>query len=116
MPSLTEKLGFARGAGHSATFQDRFDNWWHVATIAISVKNNFERRIGLWSAGFDGDDLLYCNTVYGDYPQYLPDGKADHRQSPFTGWMLLNFNKPVAVSSVFGGYAPNFAGSSLIER
>jgi hypothetical protein len=80
-----------------------------VATIAISVKNNFERRIGLWPAGFDGDDLLYCNMAYSDYPHYLPDGRADHLQSRFTGWMLLNYNKPVTVSSVFGGYAPNFA-------
>ena len=27
----------------------------------------------------------------------------------FTGWMLLNYNKPVAVSSTLGGYAANFS-------
>ena len=101
--------GFGRGAGHGATFQDLFGNWWHVATITISVKNNFERRIGLWPAGFDADDVLYCNTAYGDYPHFLPDGKAHHLQGNLTGWMLLNYNKPVTVSSTYGGYVPNFA-------
>lgn len=103
--------GFARGAGHGSTYQDKFGNWWHVATIAISVKNNFERRIGIFPAGFDTDDVLYTNTAYGDYPQYVADGPSDkasgtHRR--FTGWMLLNYNKPVRVSSTYGGYAPNF--------
>lgn len=101
--------GFARGAGHGATYQDKSGNWWHVSTIAISVKNNFERRLGIWPAGFDKDGVLYCNTAYGDYPHYLPSGPADHLQSRFTGWMLLNYNKPVQVSSTLGGYAPNYA-------
>lgn len=101
--------GFARGAGHGATYQDKAGNWWHVSTIAISVKNNFERRLGIWPAGFDKEGVMYCNTAYGDYPHYLPAGKADHLQSRFTGWMLLNYNKPVQVSSTLGGYAPNFA-------
>ncbi len=107
--------GFARGAGHGATFQDKSGNYWHVSTIAISVKNNFERRIGLWPAGFNNDDILYCNTSYGDYPHYLPSGKSDHLQSRFTGWMILNYNKPVKVSSVLGGYAPNFAVDENIK-
>jgi hypothetical protein len=107
--------GFARGAGHGATFQDTFGNWWHVATIAISVKNNFERRIGLWPAGFDGDGVLYCNTAYGDYPHYLPDGKADHLRRRFANWMVLNYNKPVTVSSTLGGHVPNFAVDENIK-
>ncbi|MDZ7341478.1 MAG: family 43 glycosylhydrolase [candidate division KSB1 bacterium] len=101
--------GFARGAGHGATFQDKFGNWWHVATIAISVKNNFERRIGLWPAGFDPDGVLYCNTAYGDFPHYLPDERLPQLAGRFTGWMLLNYNKPVTASSILGGYGPNFA-------
>ena len=107
--------GFARGAGHGNTFQDKWNNWWHVSTIAISVKNNFERRIGFWPAGFDKDDVLYCNTAFGDYPHYLPDGAADHLQSRFTGWMLLNYNKPVKVSSTLGAYAPNYAVDENIK-
>jgi xylan 1,4-beta-xylosidase len=99
--------GFARGAGHGSTFQDNFKNWWHVSTIAISVKNNFERRIGIWPAGFDKDDVMYMDAAFGDYPHYLPAGATDHLKSGFTGWMLLNYNKPVEVSSTLGGYHAN---------
>lgn len=101
--------GFAKGAGHGATYQDKYGNWWHVSTVAICVKNNFERRIGIWPAGFDKDDILYCNTAYGDYPHYMPDAATEPSKSLFTGWMLLNYNKPVQVSSTYGGYTPNKA-------
>jgi len=107
--------GFARGAGHGATYQDLFGNWWHVSTIVIGVKNNFERRLGIWPAGFDRDGILYCNTTFGDYPHYLPSGPADHLKSRFTGWMLLNYNKPVQVSSTLGGFAANQAVDESIK-
>jgi len=101
--------GFARGAGHGATYQDNFGQYWHVSTMVISQKNNFERRIGIWPAGFDQDDVMYSNTAYGDYPTYLPNKNADHIKGLFTGWMLLNYNKPVKVSSTLGSFQPNFA-------
>lgn len=101
--------GFARGAGHGATYQDNWNNYWHVSTIMLSVKNNFERRLGIWPAGFDKDDVMYCNTAFGDYPHLLPNGTANHLQSRFAGWMLLNYQKPVTVSSTLGGHLPNHA-------
>lgn len=103
--------GFARGAGHGSTYQDNFGNWWHVSTIFISTKNNFERRLGIWPAGFDKDDVMYCNTAYGDYPTLLPEfAKAkDFSGGLFKGWMLLNYEKPVRVSSTLGGFNANFA-------
>ncbi len=108
--------GFARGAGHGATYQDKLGNWWHISTINVVVKNNFERRIGIWPAGFDKDDILYANTAYGDYPTYLPHSKnEDHIKGNFTGWMLLNYNKPVQVSSTLGGYTPNYAVDESIK-
>lgn len=109
--------GFACGAGHGSTFQDNFGSYWHVSTMVISVKNNFERRIGIWPAGFDPDDVMYCNTAYGDYPTLLPEfarGK-DFRQGLFTGWMLLNYKKPVQVSSTLGGFKANFAVDENIK-
>jgi hypothetical protein len=106
--------GFIRGAGHGSTFQDKHGNWWHVATMTISVKNNFERRLGLFPAGFDNDGVLSANTAYGDYPQYMPDRLMDASRS-FTGWMLLNYNKPVTVSSTLGGYEANFAVDENIK-
>jgi len=115
MPMSYKPGGFARGAGHGATFQDIWGNYWHVSTIAISVKNNFERRIGIWPAGFDDDNVMYCNTAFGDYPTYMPDGKEDHLRSRFTGWMLLNYNKPVSVSSTYGNYNANNAVDESIK-
>ena len=104
---LSMKLGgFARGAGHGSTFTDKFKNYWHVSTIMLSVKNNFERRIGIWPAGFDKDDVMWCNTAFGDYPTYLPSPTgAGSGERP--GWMLLNYNKPIVVSSTLGGYHAN---------
>lgn len=112
--------GFARGAGHGNTFQDKWNNWWHVSTMVVNVKNNFERRLGLWPAGFDNDDVLYCNTAFGDYPHYLPNGKRADSYNPngdggFTGWMLLNYNKPVQVSSTLGDYNANNAVDENIK-
>ncbi len=115
MPMSYKPGGFARGAGHGATFQDNWKNYWHVSTIAISVKNNFERRIGIWPTGFDKDGVMYCNTAFGDYPTYLPDGVEDHLKSRFTGWMLLNYQKPVTVSSTYGNYQANNAVDELIK-
>lgn len=107
--------GFARGAGHGNTFQDRWGSWWHTSTMAVSVKNNFERRLGLWPAAFDPSGVLFANTSFGDYPHYLPSGLTDYGQSLFTGWMLLNYNKPVQVSSTYGGYAANLAVDENIK-
>lgn len=114
-PLSSKPGGFARGAGHGATFQDTWDNYWHVSTMVVSVKNNFERRIGIWPAGFDSTGTMYCLTSFGDYPHYLPNGPADHRQSRFTGWMLLNYQKPVRSSSTYGAYSANLAVDEQIK-
>jgi hypothetical protein len=99
--------GFARGAGHGATFTDNSNNYWHVSTIMLSTKNNFERRIGIWPSGFDKDDVMWCNTAFGDYPTYLPMLPSPLGVRP--NWMLLNYKKPVTVSSTLGSYYPNNA-------
>lgn len=114
-PFAYKPSGFAKGAGHGATFQDNNGNWWHTSTIVLGQKNNFERRIGIWPAGFDADDVLYCNTAYGDYPTFLPAKDTDHVNGTFAGWMLLNYNKPVMASSTLGGYQPNFAVNEDME-
>lgn len=112
---LSMKLGgFARGAGHGSTFSDNNNRWWHVSTIQISVKNNFERRLGIWPAGFDSEDVMWCNTAFGDYPHYLP-GEAEKHQSPRPEWYLLNYKKPVSVSSTYGGYNANNANDENMK-
>jgi xylan 1,4-beta-xylosidase len=120
LPFSYKPGGFARGAGHGATFKDPKSNWWHISTIAISVKNNFERRLGLWPAGFDKDDVMYMDAAFGDYPHYLggdspSTGGSREGAGGFTGWMLLNYNKPVAVSSTLASYYANFAVDENIK-
>ncbi|HEX3024121.1 MAG TPA: family 43 glycosylhydrolase [Chitinophagaceae bacterium] len=111
---LSMKLGgFARGAGHGATFTDNQNNYWHISTIGICVKNNFERRIGIWPAGFDKDDVMFCNTSFGDYPHYLPGKSPDGSLRP--DWNLLNYKKPVTVSSTLGSYYANNAVDENIK-
>lgn len=107
--------GFSRGAGHGSTFRDKKNNWWHVSTSIVCVKNTFERRIGIWPAGFDKDDLMYCNTAFGDYPHKLPAYANSSKEKNFTGWMLLNYKKPVTVSSTLGSYYANNAVDESIK-
>jgi len=113
---LSMKLGgFARGAGHGSTFQDNNGNYWHISTIMLSVKNNFERRLGIWPAGFDKDDVMWCNTAFGDYPHYLPPTPKGEYGAGFTGWMLLNYKKPLQVSSTLGSYYANNANDEDLK-
>ena len=105
--------GFSRGAGHGSTFADNQQNWWHISTSIVCVKNTFERRLGIWPAGFDKDNVMYCNTAFGDYPQFLPSEKRTANAGP--GWMLLNYKKPVTVSSTLGSYYANNAVDENIK-
>lgn len=109
--------GFSRGAGHGATFQDNFNHYWHVSTSIVCVKNTFERRIGIWPAGFDNEDVMWCNTTFGDYPHYIPAATDPAKSTTpwFTGWMLLNYKKPVTVSSTLGAYHANNANDESIK-
>lgn len=97
-PFSFKPTGFIRGAGHGSTFEDKFGNLWHIATMVISVKQTFERRLGLFPAGVDSDGVLFADTAFGDYPQFLPSGKVDPH-SDFTGWMLLSYKKKAWASA-----------------
>lgn len=90
--------GFITGAGHGSTIADRYGNYWHSSTMRISVNHDFERRIGLFPAGFDKDGVMFCNQNFADYPHEVPKGKFDAAaQQP--KWMLLSYNKKVTASS-----------------
>lgn len=106
--------GFSRGAGHGATFQDNSKNYWHISTSIICVKNTWERRMGIWPTGFDKDDVMWTNTAFGDYPLYLPaERKEGGPAGP--GWMLINYKKPVTVSSTLGSFNANNAVDESIK-
>jgi len=91
--------GFLKGSGHGSTVKDNNGNYWHYATMAISVNFKFERRLGMYPAGFEDNGQMYVNTAYGDYPHFLPDTKVENHKERFTGWMLLSYNKPVKTNS-----------------
>lgn len=94
--------GFINGAGHGSTVKDKNNHYWHFTTMAVGVNVGWERRIGMFPAGFDKDGLMYCHTYFGDYPHYAPD-KGDNA-GKFRGWMLLSYKKPVTASSTLGSY------------
>jgi len=106
--------GFSRGAGHGATFEDNGKNYWHVSTSIICVKNTWERRIGIWPTGFDKDDVMWTNTAFGDYPLYLPSERKEGGPAG-PGWMLINYKKPVTVSSTLGSFNANNAVDESIK-
>ena len=96
--------GFLPGAGHGSTMQDEQGNWWHTATMRISMNHDFERRVGLWPAGFDADGSLYCNQRYGDWPMTLSGFREDSWRDP--AFMLLSAGKTAAASSFAEGHEP----------
>ncbi len=98
-PFSYKPQGFIAGAGHSGTFQDKFGNYWHIATMTISKKHVFERRLGLFPTAFDADGTMRTFTGFGDYPFLFPTKIESNPESFFKGWMLLSYNKPVTVSS-----------------
>ena len=95
------------GAGHGSTMWDLQQNLWHTATMRISVNHQFERRVGLWPAGFDSDGELFCNQNYGDWPIAVEDGRMDPWKEP--EWFLLNYAKPAKASSFVKGKEPEKA-------
>lgn len=108
--------GFAAGAGHGHVFKDKYGNYWHVATIKISERHMFERRLGLFPAFMDNYDELQCHTVLTDYPFYIPEGKVDLAKNDLSlGWNILSFNKEVTASSFLPNHEAEKANDEQIE-
>jgi xylan 1,4-beta-xylosidase len=92
-PFSFKPTGFVAGAGHSSTFAAADGRYWHVATMSLSVRASFERRLGLFPTSFLPDGTLVTDTYLGDYPHYISGDRG------LTGWMLLSRKKPVTASS-----------------
>ena len=107
--------GFVCGAGHGSTFEDRYGNYWHIVTAAISLRHPFERRLSVFPLFFDRDDEMYAYTGFGDYPIIVPDKKVNGHEELFPGWMLLSYGKPVEVSSTLPEYNTIFDRYGEIE-
>jgi len=115
-PYSIKSGGFIGGAGHGHTFQDKYGNYWHVATMKISQRHGFERRVALFPVYFDEDDQIYARTEKGDYPFSIPDGKVnfqtDDRSMP---WHLLSYKKTATASSTQGSYAASRGNDEQVE-
>ena len=108
--------GFIGGAGHGHTFQDKYGNYWHIASMTISVRHSFERRLGLFPVAISARNGMYAHTAWSDYPFYIPDKKVDFNKTDLSmGWNLLSFRKPVSDSSSLPGYEPDKANDEQIE-
>lgn len=94
--------GFFPGAGHGSTMEDASGNLWHTSTMRISFNHIFERRVGLWPAGFDQDGELFCNQRYGDWPKKVTGLAHDPWEEP--EWMLLSGGKQAWASSEAVGH------------
>jgi xylan 1,4-beta-xylosidase len=112
-PFSSKPGGFITGAGHGSTFQDRHGNWWHASTMRISINDVFERRIGLFPAGFDEDGVLFCNQNFADYPFIVPDGPFDPWAPP--PWMLLSYKAKATATSSKPGHEPSEAADENIR-
>lgn len=97
-PFSFKPTGFITGAGHSSTTFGLDGRLWHVATMTISVRHMFERRLGLFPASFTANGELVTDTYLGDYPHFISGDRG------LVGWMLLSRKKPVTASSVLEGH------------
>ena len=102
--------GFLPGAGHGSTMRDAKGSWWHTATMRISMNHDFERRVGIWPAGFDADGELFCNQRYGDWPMTV---EGDPWRDP--AWMLLSVGKKATASSFADGHEPEKATEENVQ-
>lgn len=105
--------GFIPGAGHGSTMEDTIGSLWHTSTMSISLNHNYERRVGLWPAGFDADGELFCNQRYGDWPISVEDFQEDPWKNP--EWMLLSYGKEMTASSFEEGKGPEKAAEENVQ-
>jgi hypothetical protein len=98
-PISQKDSGFITSAGHGCLFQDKHGNWWRAVTMLVGVLDRFERRVGLFPAGFDTDRVPYTRTELGDLPLVMPEGKRDPMGDVRAGWQVLSEGATVTASS-----------------
>ena len=114
-PFSSKPGGFINGAGHGSTFKDKFDNWWHIATMVISKNEMFERRIGLFPCDFNDHGTMYCNQNFADHPFILPTEKRKDMDKIAPEMMLLSYKSQTEASSYQEGYEPEKAADEQIR-
>ena len=109
--------GFIGGAGHGHTFRDAYGNYWHVASMKISQRHMFERRLGLFPLFITENGTFGQHSVWTDYPYIIPNKKVDlEKDNRSAGWNILSYNKPVLASSFVMGFLPSYAANEQVEN
>ena len=116
LPISVKPGGWMTGAGHGDTFQDKYGNYWHVASTVIAQRHMFERRIGFFPVVFTQKDNMYALTNLSDRPYELPKGKTDFLKNPiWTNWMDLTIGKTATASSEIEGKEAGKAADRTIK-
>lgn len=90
--------GFINSTGHSCVFKDFNGNWWRITTMWVGVLAGFERRLGLFPAGFDKEGRMFTQTYLGDYPMLMPTKKVPMGKSLLTDWQNLSLCAKISSS------------------
>ncbi|MDR2497483.1 MAG: family 43 glycosylhydrolase [Tannerellaceae bacterium] len=107
--------GFIGGAGHGHSFRDKYGNLWHVATMKISQRHMFERRLGLFPL-YPVADGFAQQAVLSDYPFLIPDRKQDFSAEECTmGWNMLSYGGEATSSSSAESHPPALAFDEQVE-
>ncbi len=116
LPISVKPGGWMTGAGHGDTFQDKYGNYWHVASTVIAQRHMFERRIGFFPVVFTQKDNMYALTNLSDRPYELPKGKTDFLKNLiWTNWMDLTIGKTATASSEIEGKEAGKAADRTIK-
>ncbi len=109
--------GFIGGAGHGHTFRDRYGNLWHVATMKISVRHWFERRLGLFPVVLDSKkNTMRAITEWSDYPFTIPQRRFDASKKQLScGYKQLAAGAQAKASSEKLGHAAASATDDTVE-
>lgn len=107
--------GFIGSAGHSCVFQDRYGNWWQIATMWVGNSNEFERRLGLFPVTFDEKGRMQVHTMLADYPMVIPQRKFTEDEQFLKGWWCLSYDKTCTASSFVPEHDPSAASDENIR-
>ena len=109
--------GFIGGAGHGHTFLDIYGNYWHVASMKISNRHMFERRLGLFPLYITEEGIFGQHSVWTDYPFMIPNEKVDfEKDNRSMNWNMLSHNKITTASSTLDGFLPIYASNEYVEN
>jgi len=109
-PLTFKTTGISPGAGHGSIFRDKLGNFWTICMVpSFYGGGRGGTDISIFPTAVDAQGVMYGNTAFGDYPQYLPGTRKDPVNNNFTGWMLLSKDRPVETSSTLENFWPAYA-------